>query len=186
MQQFIRRSGIIPENEVITPRRCGQIEEQAMQHPMIRLAKCYASPDGTLHLKLQQRIPVMRILGADNYYVDSDRRIMFTRNSTASYVLVVTGRVPQHFAQGELFDFVMWLEKDKFWSAQITQINIVDSEHIELIPRIGTGTIMLGNLGNYENKLRKLQTLYTEGFSKFGWKDYKQIDLRFRGQIVCR
>lgn len=186
MQQFIRRTGIKLEDEPISSQRCQQIEEHALQHPMIRKAKCYCSPDGTVHLRLQQRIPVFRVLGADNYYIDSDRRLMFTRTTTATYVPIVTGRVSQHLAQGELYDFVRWLEKDKFWSAQITQINIVDAEHIELIPRIGTGTIMLGNLSDYEKKLEKLQTLYTEGFSKFGWKEYKEIDLRFRGQIVCR
>ena len=186
MQQFIRRTGIKPETEPISSQRCQQIEEQALQHPMIRTAKCYASPDGVVHLKLSQRIPVMRVLGADNYYVDSDRKIMYPRTTTASYVPVITGRVPQHWAQNELFDFIQWLKDDSFWGAQITQINVVDPDHIELIPRIGSGTIMLGNINDYQAKLKKLQTLYTEGFSKFGWKEYKQIDLRFKGQIVCR
>ena len=186
MEQFIRRNGILPEGETVSPRRCKLIEDQALLHPMIRTACCYMSPDGVMHLTLSQRVPVLRVLGGDNYFVDSDRRIMRPRTTTASYVPVVTGRVSQHFAQNELFDFVLWLKRDSFWSAQITQINIVGNDNIELVPRVGSGVIILGGLQDYDKKLRKLKTLYTEGFSKFGWKNYREIDLRFKGQIVCR
>ncbi len=186
MLQFIQRAGFRIEGETISHKRCHQIEQQALLHPMIRTACCYMSPDGTMHLILSQRIPVLRVLGADNYYVDSDRKIMRTRSSTASYVPIVTGRVPQHLAQGELFDFVSWLRKDDFWSAQITQINVNTANNIELIPRVGNSIILMGNIDDYEIKLSKLKTLYNDGFSKFGWKEYSYIDLRFKGQVVCR
>ena len=162
------------------------IEQTLLKHPMLREAEVWYSPEGVLHMQVEQREPVLRVMGAENYYVDSDRRRMPVRSTTAAYVPVVTGRVPQRFATGELFDFICWMEQDNYWRAQIEQINVVSPTYIELVPRVGSGVVVLGNLDNYQGKLRKLKKLYTDGFSAFGWTDYSEIDLRFRGQVVCR
>lgn len=186
LRGFILRSGLNPENNPLSEKRCQQIEEQALQHPMVRTATCFATPGGDVRLQVTQRIPRLRVLGSENYFVDTDRRIMQVRTTTASDVPILTGRVSQRMAQEELFDFVEWLEDDAFWSAQVAQINILGPNQIELIPRVGSGVILLGSLQEYEKKLKKLKLLYQEGFAKIGWKEYKEIDLRFKGQIVCR
>ena len=162
------------------------VEKQLLGHPMLRNAEAWCSPEGVLHLAVTQRQPVLRVMGDENYFVDSDRRRMPVRSTTAAYVPVVTGRVPFRFAAGELYDFVLWMEDDTYWRAQIEQINVVAPKRIELIPRVGSGVIVLGSLENYPLKLRKLKKLYQDGFSSFGWNDYAEVDLRFRGQEVCR
>lgn len=170
----------------ISYKQLSMLEETLKKHPMLRRANVWCSPEGALHLKVSQRVPVLRVLADENYFVDSDRRVMPVRSTTASYVPVVTGRVSQHLAKGELFDFVCWLEKQDYWQAQIAQINVVRPQMIELVPRVGSGVIILGSLDDYESKLKKLKKLYKDGFSKFGWNEYKEIDLRFKGQVVCR
>ena len=164
----------------------GQIEHSLLKHPMLRYAEAWCSPDGVLYIQVTQREPVLRVMGDENYYVDSDRRRMPVRATTAAYVPVVTGRVPQRFVMGELFDFVQFIEKDNYWRAQIEQIHVVSPQCIELVPRVGSGIVILGSLDNYTGKLRKLKRLYQEGFSAFGWTDYAELDLRYKGQVVCR
>ena len=164
----------------------GKIELSLQNHPMLRYAEAWCSPEGVLHLNVEQREPVLRVMGGENYYIDSDRKRMPIRATTAAYVPIVTGRVPQRFAAGELFDFVRWIEGDSYWRAQIEQINVVSPKQIELVPRVGSSIVILGTLDNYPAKLRKLKKLYQDGFSSFGWSDYSEIDLRFRGQVVCR
>jgi len=186
ISQFIARSGLNPVGEPLSPRRCHNIEQQALQHPMIRHARCYSRPDGYVQLTLTQRIPMLRVLGGDSYFVDTDRRIMPVRSTTASDIPIVTGRVSQRMATEELFDFIEWLEDDSFWRDQVVQINVVTPQQIELIPRVGDGVILLGSLDGYKGKLKKLKSLYQDGFAKFGWKEYNEIDLRYRGQVVCR
>ena len=166
--------------------RLSAVEKTLLEHPMLRTAEAWYSPEGVLHLSVTQRQPVFRVMGDENYYVDSDRRRMPVRSSTAAYVPVVSGRVSQRFATGELYDFVLWTEQDPYWRSQIEQINIVSPKHIELIPRVGSGVVILGSLDDYPAKLRKLRKLYQNGLSSFGWNDYAEVDLRFRGQIVCR
>lgn len=153
---------------------------------MVRTATCYPTPGGDIVVRLTQREPKIRIMGADNYYVDADRRIMQVRSTTAADVPIITGHVSQRMAQEELFDFCEWLEDDDFWTAQVEQIHVAGPSRIELVPRVGSGIIILGSLKEYEGKLRKLKVLYQKGFSRFGWKEYKEIDLRFKGQVVCR
>jgi len=186
IRNFILNSGLNPEGSSISEKRCHEIEQIVLQHPMVRTASCYATPGGDVVVRLTQREPKLRVMGADNYYVDSDRRIMQVRSSTAADVPIITGRVSQRMAQEELYDFVEWLEDDDFWTAQIDQINVASPNRIELVPRIGSGIIVLGSLNGFDRRLRKLKILYQKGFSKFGWKEYKEIDLRFNGQVVCR
>ncbi|MBO4621796.1 MAG: hypothetical protein J5635_03895 [Paludibacteraceae bacterium] len=170
----------------VDPALLANVERQLLSHPMIRTAEAWCSPEGVLHLNVTQRQPVLRVLGDENYYVDSDRRKMPVRNTTAAYVPVVTGRVPFRFVTGELYDFILWMEDDAYWRAQVEQINVVSPARIELVPRVGSGIIVLGTLEDYPTKLRKLKKLYQDGFSSFGWNDYAEVDLRFRGQVVCR
>lgn len=162
------------------------VEQTLLRHPMLRNAEAWCSPEGVLHLSVTQRQPVLRVMGDENYYIDTDRRRMPVRSTTAAYVPVVTGRVPFRFAAGELYDFVLWMEDEPYWRAQIEQIHVVSPGRVELIPRVGSGVVVLGSLDNYTGKLRKLKKLYQDGFSSFGWNDYSEVDLRFRGQVVCR
>lgn len=186
MRQFILRAGLNPEGEQVSEKQCHQLEAVALQHPMVRRASVFCSPAGNVVLRITQREPRLRVLGADNYFVDSDRRIMPVRSTTASDVPIITGHVSQRMVQEELFDFVEWLEDDSFWRAQVAQIHVAGPSRIELVPRVGSGVIILGSLSDYDSKLKKLKTLYNKGFSKFGWKEYREIDLRFKNQIVCR
>lgn len=188
LYQHVMNVGLNPKGLAATSKRCQEIEDSALHHPMVRTAKCYSTTDGDVVLSVTQRRPVMRVQsdGEEGYYLDTDTNKMVITSQTAADVPVVTGRVGLRMAKKDLYSFVMWLEDDDFWSAQVAQINVVSPSYIELVPRIGSGTIILGSLENYKQKLKKLKTLYQDGFSKFGWKDYREIDLRYKGQIVCR
>jgi hypothetical protein len=46
--------------------------------------------------------------------------------------------------------------------------------------------ILLGTLSGYEDKLARLQKLYTQGFDVLGYPECQELDLRFNGQVVRR
>ncbi len=184
---YLKEAGLSPVGQPYELIACHTIEEYAARHPMIDQAECYKTTDGNVKLLLTQRQPVLRVANEGNYFVDNHRQIMPLRSTTATYVPVVTGRVSKRMACEELFDFVLWLQDSKFWDAQIEQINVNEQLEIELVPRVGSGTILLGRLDNdYPKRLNKLKKLYTEGFQTIGWKSYREIDLRYKDQIVCR
>jgi cell division protein FtsQ len=93
----------------------------------------------------------------------------------------------------KLVTFVKSVEADGFWASQIVQINVLGSGEggwreplIELIPRVGDHTVLLGTLDGEEMaRLEKLRLFYSEGLSHHGWDSARHIDIRYQDQIVC-
>ena len=79
-----------------------------------------------------------------------------------------------------------WLvENDKFWNAQIEQINVTPTREIELVPRVGDHVVFLGKIDNFEEKLGRLKIFYEKALNKVGWNKYERINLEFSNQIIC-
>lgn len=186
LRKKIRSEGIYPENKPFNEIQTQAVEDVASKIEVLNEAQCYKTNGGKVTLRVRQREPRLRVISTENYYVDADRKPMQASYKTACRVPVVTGYVTQQAACNELFDFVQWLDDNDFWNAQIEQINVLQNSEIELIPRVGGHVILLGRLVDYEHKLDKLQVFYDEGLSKMGWLPYKEVDLRFYGQVVCR
>ena len=183
---LLRDSGLYPSGYNYSQINTHAIEKAVCANQVVKDAQCYKLTDGTVCIQVQQREPKLRVIGEKNYYIDSERKPMQATFHTASYVPVVTGRVTERMAREELFDFVEWMEDNDFWNAQIEQIVVTSRKEIELVPRVGGHIILLGTLDNYEQKLSKLRQFYTEGFAKMGWKNYKEIDIRYANQVIGR
>lgn len=186
LRRQLQSNGLLPENKPYSEIQTQQIEDIVATMEVLSEVQCYKMNNGKVRLYVRQRKPVLRVIGTDNYYIDSERQIMKATYKTACHVPVITGAVTRDMAQNELFDFVEWLSNHSFWDAQIEQINVLGNREIELIPRVGGHIILLGRPDNYESKLNKLKTFYDEGLSKMGWQPWQEVDLRFRGQVVCR
>lgn len=161
------------------------IEKRILENKMIKTAECFKSPTGTVHVSISQRCPKFRVVGFESYYIDNDRKPMPVSLNYAAYVPVVSGKITKSMAMSKMFDFVSYIVEDPFWNAQIEQINVRDDLKIELVPRVGDATILLGRLDNFETKLNKLYKLYEKGFNLIGWNRYKYIDLQYKDQVVC-
>lgn len=183
--KLIDQKGLTPYGKTLKNIYTDSIENVLRKNPMIKQVECFKTPDGSVYLLVEQRKPKFRLIGYESFYVDEDRNIIPTSVSDAAYLPVVSGRVKKSMAKGELFDFITFLEKDTFWNAQIEQIYVTNDGKIKLVPRVGTGIIVLGDLDDYENKLQKLKKLYVDGFNKIGWNHYKIINLQYKNQIVC-
>ncbi len=162
------------------------VEKAVKKHPMVNFVSCYQTPSGTLNIDVKQRKPVFQVLtDRNNFYVDENRLRMPISTKYAVYVPIVTGYVNKDFIRNELFDFIVSLQDDDFWSNQITQIYVHPNLDVELIPRVGSHVIYLGSVKNADQKLAKLFTFYKEGLPRVGWNRYTRIDLRYRDQVVC-
>ncbi|MBO7258732.1 MAG: cell division protein FtsQ [Paludibacteraceae bacterium] len=183
----LKQKGIYPQGKNLSDISTEEIEAALLANPVIQSAECYKTTAGIVKIRIKQRTPMFRVMLSDGgYYVDNQREIMPVLQGCASYVPLVSGRVGKTFATQELFDFITYLEEDELWHNQITQIHITEQQEIILIPRVGNHRIELGKLTNYEQKMEKLRQLYLNGFNKLGWKPYTAIDLRYKGQAVCR
>ena len=83
-----------------------------------------------------------------------------------------------------------FIGEDEFWNAEIVQIIASGGGHeplqLAIIPRSGRFTVDLGTMENLVEKLNKLRRFYENGLNNVGWDKYRNISLRYRGQVVCR
>lgn len=89
----------------------------------------------------------------------------------------------------KLITFVQQIGQDDFWNSEIVQIVASTapsgSLEIEIVPRSGSYTVLLGRLEHLDEKLAKLRSFYRNGLANIGWESYRIIDLKYEGQVVC-
>lgn len=152
----------------------------------IKTAQCYVTPSGDLRVKVTQREPILRVMSVwGDYYVDYEFNKMAVSSSFTACVPIATGYVSEGMARGALGEFAMFLRDNAFWNNLIEQIDVDKAGEVTLVPRVGNQLIKMGTLDNYKDKLERLHALYVNGFNKVGWNKYKQITLKFDGQVVC-
>ncbi|HBZ20907.1 MAG TPA: hypothetical protein DEO60_07260 [Bacteroidales bacterium] len=184
--------------------RMDEIENTMSAYKELKTAEVFMSIDGTLHIIGDQRTPIMRVIpnGGGDYYVDEDGVVIRRRNLYTPRLHIIGGNIniSQAMLNGisvldtsikysilkDIFPLVKYINRDEFWSAQIDQIFVDGNDEIDLIPRVGNHTIHLGSTGDFENKLKNLEVFYDRVLPEVGWNKYSNINLAFKGQIVCR
>ena len=174
----------------------------------ISRAEVFRTVYGEIGVNVEQRRPVLRIINpnGDSYYVDANGQVMPLSKKYTAHVIVVSGNLNEPYmdhvgenlrshqpkadkSTGELlpdlYRLVQFINGSKFWKAQIEQIYINQKKEIELVPRVGNHTIILGTVDNLREKFENLEAFYEQGLSKYGWNKYKTINLKFKNQIVC-
>ena len=184
---MLQGQGLYPVKKPIASISTEAIERAIAAHPMVRKAECYQTQAGTVCVRLLQRIPVLLVVtGNDSYYVDIDRKRMPIQESVKTPVLLVQGNVGERMAKQELTDLAMWIYDNPYWQEKIASVYVVNPKMVYLIQKPDETHLILGEVSGFRRKLGKLRTLYEKGFEQIGWRTYKEIDLRYTGQVVGR
>ncbi len=181
-----------------------EIEKRINLLRELKEAEVYMTIDGALHVFVDQRDPVMRVMpdeGGD-YFVDEEGVIVRRRNLYTPRLHIVEGNV--HISKPmldgisvfdtsiknsilpDIWHFVKYIDSDSFWSAQIDQIYVDERDEVDLIPRAGSHLVHLGTFENFRGKLRNLSAFYEKVLPVAGWNKYSVINLEYKDQIVCK
>jgi cell division protein FtsQ len=180
------------------------IEKRIKTIKELKEVEVYTAIDGTLHVYVNQRNPIMRIIpdeGGD-FFVDEDGFMFRKRNLYNPRLHIIEGNIDITPAMldnvsildtnvkgtilKDIYHFVDFIRGNSFWSAQIDQIYVNRENEIDLIPRVGNHTIHMGTFEDYKDKLRNLKAFYEKVLPEVGWDKYSVINLEFGDQIVCR
>lgn len=205
-QFFIERAEVdqllSDNNGLLVGRRLANIniqklEDRLVANPFIEYAKVYYDMNGVIHADIKQREPVLRVLNytGQDYYIDKyGLKIPLSDHFTAR-VLVANGAIMEGFNNKidtlktriakDLYATAKFIAQDELWSEQIVQIYVNTDHDMELVPRVGTQKIILGNGEDLENKFKNLLVFYKKAIPMVGWDAYSSINLKFKGQIVC-
>jgi len=182
------------------------IEQRLVNFTPIRRANIYKTINGTVHIDVMQRTPVLRVINryGDSFYLDERGDLLQHSGRYCAHVLVANGYINLRPEQNnynvftaevvpgkrnimrELFELANYINGDRFWKAQIQQIYVNEDDDFELIPLVGAHVIVFGAFDKPDVKFSKLESFYRNGLSVKGWNTYDVINLKYEGQIVSR
>ena len=176
--------------------------------PFVKSVNLTIDVNGKVKASVQQRNPIARVIdktGAQ-YYLDSDGKRVPISHEFAARVVIANGKIepisenaekpmndplakPYSLLPGDVqkvFLITQQLNKEPFLNAMVEQIYFNPKGEIELIPKIGEQSILLGDTTDLQEKLEKLKIFYTMCNRTEQWAAYRLINLKYRGQVICK
>jgi cell division protein FtsQ len=172
------------------------LENRLKANPFVEYAKVYADMDGVIMMEVEQRQPIMRIMNQfeQDFYIDKNGlKLPMSPNFTAR-VLAANGFIEEPFGgkvdtlhtplAKDLFKAMAYITGDSLWNAQISQVYVNPAHEIELIPRVGSQRILLGNADSIQRKFSNLLAFYKQALPQVGWDAYKLINIKYANQVI--
>ena len=177
-----------------------KLEREVSAMNAVKNAEVYSDLKGNIIIDIIQRRPVARIFAENGKsgYLDETGKWMELSGKYTARVIVINGNIPP-MAEGKavssdedvvafwdgMNNLIKTIGEDEFLKAQFEQIYVNKNREVILIPRVGKHSIMLGKPDHLSGKFEKLKLFYKDGLSRVDWNRYKQIDLRYKDQVVC-
>lgn len=172
----------------------GSLEKALESNPWIKDAELYFDTKDVLHVSVAERVPFARVFATsgNSFYIDSSGYQLPLLETYAAKLPVVTGLMTAKKFTGRdsatlqgVKEIVRVVNTDKFWKAQVGQIDITPEGKFELVPVIGSHIIKLGYGDNIAQKLENLMVFYQQVLPKAGLAKYSVLDVQFDGQVVA-
>lgn len=172
-----------------------KVEASLKALPFVASTQAFLSLDGVLKISVSQRIPVARITNnlGETFFLDSAGYKIPHQARFAPDVLVVNGNISEKLADSsraytpvlkDVLKLSAFIAADPLWNAQFEQCYVDKYNDLILVPRIGRHSIVIGNAEDLPLKFSNLRVFYDQGLRNMGWEKYKQISLKYRGQVV--
>jgi cell division protein FtsQ len=166
-----------------------QIEKLLEENVWIKKTQMFFDNNKLLHVEIEQRIPVARIIDKSgaSYYLDSTGFTLPLSNTDRADVPVFTNIPMKRSArlQHTLLEMANVINSDSFWLAQAAQINWLPRDKFELYPAFGNHVVDLGDAQNAADKFGRLKLFYQKVSAKKGFDAYPVISVAFGRQVLA-
>lgn len=169
-----------------------KIEKTLKSNFYIAQAELFFDAHKKLIAHINLREPVVRIQRMDStangYYMDAQTAILPFNNQYHPNLPVISleTNITDVAYRKQLISFSQYIQKDTFWNACITQININKDREIEIYTCLTDAAILYGQDIDREDKFQRLFQFFSKGLNTINWKNVKEIDVRFKHQLICR
>ncbi|WP_055411957.1 cell division protein FtsQ/DivIB [Nonlabens sp. YIK11] len=170
------------DNRLVEKLDLNKSETRLVADPMIRAAEVSVDLNGKLHVMVEQRRPLARLLGGLTVYLDSDNSMMPLSSEHTALVPVVLGFKPEF--QEELYEFLVYLENDELLHAAVTQIVLDSKGNATLMLRSNDMRLKLGKLDKLHSKMTNFKAMLAKVEKDKAVDQIKAMDLRFDGQVI--
>ena len=176
----------------------GILDEQSA----ILKSEAWTTGDGCLHVRISQRVPVLRLQKGDaGCYVD-ERGFLFPlqKNYTAP-VPMIQGAVPVRITEGykgrpqtepeqrwvgDALAMMDWIRRSKVWKEAFVTINVSPAGDLVLTPREGRERFIFGQPDQVAEKFDRIGKYYEYIRPAREESPYKTVNVKFDRQIICR
>lgn len=173
------------------------LETQLEKNPFVARADIYAGINGQLNVKIDQKEPLVRVInkhGVSFYITRKGQKIPVSDKFTCR-VPVATGHIPADTKQPDpdnqpavledLYTLATFVDANPFWKALVEQIHVDERGEFEIVPMLGSHTILMGRADDLENKFKRLEIFYKEVLKNVDEEKYRTVNVQFKNQIIC-
>lgn len=164
-----------------------RVEQAAAKSPFLRNCQASTSIGGAVVVYAVQRRPVMHVCAqGQEFYVDDQGYRLPMSRAGACDVIVASGAVPPKGKWlKQVWNLAMYIDQHPDFRPLFDQIYRSPQGDLYLTPKLGSHVVQMGSDQDLDAKFRNLMALYSRGLSQAGWDTYRQVSVKYRGQIVC-
>lgn len=160
-------------------------------------ADLFGDLKGNLIVNVELRRPIARIVqeNAPDAYIAEDGVIMPVSENYTSRVVLISGGYVKTLLESEdlhkleegrqLLELIEFVNEDKFWKAQIAQLDINSLGKITIYPQVTGQIVQFGKAEEIKSKFKKLMIFYKEILPQRGWTRYERVNLEYEGQVIA-
>jgi cell division protein FtsQ len=183
----------------------GEIENLLRNQNTVKDVEVYVKQNGNINIEIELRKMIVRVKpdSLPGFYIDNEGRTMEWSSKYSPRVMTVTGNLNLYNRYlkdtaiendltthtkliNDIYSFAKYVNSSSFWKAQIGQIYINQNGDAIIVPLIGSEEFVFGELTDSQNKFFKIRKYYKEIAPKMGWNQYKEVNVKFEKQIVCK
>lgn len=174
-----------------------KIESQLLKDDFIESAEVYMDHQANLIVHIEERHPLLRIINSKgvSYYLDEHgKRMPFSAKFT-SRVLIANGLITDDYPKNDtiksqtvrdLFHLTETIRSFPELKDIVLQLHVNKDKEYAMVTLFGSHTVLVGDLSNLENKLKGLVAFYAASKDKVDLSKYREVNLKFKDQIVCK
>ena len=179
-----------------------RIEQTLNSKSPILSSTAYITNKGILNISVVQREPAVILQGPDySFYSTGDGYLLPLQPNFSAEVMQIEGHIPidttdcrlgkpQDPQDGEWLDQILkmtdFIRTSKVWKSRIGSITCEPSGELVIKPKDGREQFLFGHPKDIEAKFEKMRIYYERITADKGDDRYNVVDLRFKGQIVCK
>ena len=151
--------GYEPNNINIKNLDLHQLEKMIERDQRVDEAQLYVDKHNRLHVKVNQKVPVVRIEDKSSaYYLDKRGSFIPTVEKVAVRVPIATGNIGSYdeltlkkkgTVLHDLLQMVNYISEDDFLLSLVEQIDVEDDGEMIIVPKVGRNTIEFGNIDHH-------------------------------------
>lgn len=172
------------------------IEERVRTQKFLQKAEIYKDLKGNILVNAKLRRPFARIVdpSVPRGYVSTDGVILPPSRKYTSRTIILSGSFMKQLVKSDLtateegkkiYELLKFIDGDKFWKAQIAQIDIDKKMNVLIYPQVTKQIVEFGQPEDIEAKFKKLKVFYKQVLPQKGWNTYERVNLEYKDQIIA-